>query len=723
MINKIILENVATYKEKIEFKPKKINYFYGPNGSGKTTLSNLIQNHRQYDKSSIEWENDNELETLVYNKQFVKENFNNCNSIKGIFTLGKDTKEEKELIEQAKRQQDENKVQIEILNKSLTQINKNVNNENDILKEICWNEKQIEEKTFKLALSGYIGSKDNFMKKCISEISNSSDLVSKEKLEAKYKTIFKENMIKYESFEELDFQEILKLENNNILQKVITGKQNIEIGKLIQKLNNSDWVKQGLGYIENDNDPCPFCQRNMNKNLLDTISNFFDETYENDCETLTNLKQKYESENDKIFSQLDKIINSNIEIVNIDRLSILIESLKTTYEYNITLINEKITAPSKIITLKYMEDIYKEINTIIKEFNLKIKENNKILENIDYEKKILISQIWKYIVNNLQTNISNYQKKIEGLEKGKNSIETQIKEYRKKNQELEEQIKQKEAEVTSVSHTVNEINKILVGFDFSGFRLSEGDENGTYKIVRDDGSEVKETLSEGEYNFITFLYFYQLLQGSTETTGINKDKVVVIDDPISSLDSNVLFIVSTLVKNIIANCFENINGIKQVFILTHNVYFHKEVTYRHREGKRKDETYWIVRKLNNQSYINEFEENPIKTTYELLWRELDNISEASNVSILNTLRRILEHYFSIIGGIDYEQYINDFDGEDKIIAKSLIAYINDGSHSIGDDFSISIGIDDIQKYLLVFKKIFDKSGHINHYNMMMRIEQ
>lgn len=170
------------------------------------------------------------------------------------------------------------------------------------------------------------------------------------------------------------------------------------------------------------------------------------------------------------------------------------------------------------------------------------------------------------------------------------------------------------------------------------------------------------------------------------------------------------------------NCFENINDIKQVFILIHNVYFNKEVTYRHRQGKRKYETYWIVRKLNNQSYINEFEENPIKTTYELLWRELDNISEVSNVSSLNTLRRLLEHYFSIIGGIDYEKYINNFDREDKIIAKLLIAYINDGSHSIGDDFSISIGTEDIQKYLLAFEKIFDKSGNINHYNIMRRIE-
>ncbi len=48
----------------------------------------------------------------------------------------------------------------------------------------------------------------------------------------------------------------------------------------------------------------------------------------------------------------------------------------------------------------------------------------------------------------------------------------------------------------------------------------------------------------------TNLSFYQLLQWGTETTGIDKDKVVVIDDQISSLDRNVLFIVTTLVKNI-----------------------------------------------------------------------------------------------------------------------------------------------------------------------------
>jgi wobble nucleotide-excising tRNase len=70
---------------------------------------------------------------------------------------------------------------------------------------------------------------------------------------------------------------------------------------------------------------------------------------------------------------------------------------------------------------------------------------------------------------------------------------------------------------------------------------------------------------------------------------ISKDKIAVIDDPVSSMDSSVLFIVSALVRELIGVCFNNAeyreherevqeDYIKQIFILTHNVYFHREIT-------------------------------------------------------------------------------------------------------------------------------------------------
>ena len=83
------------------------------------------------------------------------------------------------------------------------------------------------------------------------------------------------------------------------------------------------------------------------------------------------------------------------------------------------------------------------------------------------------------------------------------------------------------------------------------------------------------------------------------------------------------------------------------------------------------------------------------------------------------MRRILEYYFDIIGGLDYDELINSFSGEDKLICNSLISFVNANSHSIADDFVIGFSEEDIEKYLIVFKKIFTNSHHESHYNMMM----
>ena len=74
--------------------------------------------------------------------------------------------------------------------------------------------------------------------------------------------------------------------------------------------------------------------------------------------------------------------------------------------------------------------------------------------------------------------------------------------------DLDLTIKEKESTLTSVKPTVDAINTILARFGFEGFILIENpDEKAKYKIVRSDGRNVERTLSEGEYNFICFLYF------------------------------------------------------------------------------------------------------------------------------------------------------------------------------------------------------------------------
>ena len=205
---------------------------------------------------------------------------------------------------------------------------------------------------------------------------------------------------------------------------------------------------------------------------------------------------------------------------------------------------------------------------------------------------------------------------------------------------------------------------------------------------------------------------------------MGQNKVIVIDDPISSLDSNVLFIVSSLVKNILSLCREGKQSIKQVIVSTHNIYFHKEITFLGgRDHWPKTQTaFFIIRKKNQISSIVEYSENQIQSSYEMMWDEIRSPQNGTAKSIFNTMRRILENYFNITGGMDYEKCISEFEGEDRIICKSLISCINEQSHTISDDYFMCLADSEVSHYLRIFKEIFEKMNHLSHYNMMMRID-
>ena len=85
------------------------------------------------------------------------------------------------------------------------------------------------------------------------------------------------------------------------------------------------------------------------------------------------------------------------------------------------------------------------------------------------------------------------------------------------------------------------------------------------------------------------------------------------------------------------------------------------------------------------------------------------------------MRRIIENYFKILGKYGDDDLINKFNNpQEKEICRSLISWINDGSHSIPDDLFIEQQDNIIDKYFDVFKRIFKKMGQIEHYNMMMK---
>lgn len=126
MINKITLKKVACFKEATSLDTdKKVNLIYGLNGTGKSTFSeflrNIVSHDEKFSNCSIETDNseDNmklssDEQILVYNEKWVKENFYQSPTLKGIFSLSQGNATAKGNIDKA----NEEKARLDILKKS-----------------------------------------------------------------------------------------------------------------------------------------------------------------------------------------------------------------------------------------------------------------------------------------------------------------------------------------------------------------------------------------------------------------------------------------------------------------------------------------------------------------------------------------------------------------------------------------------------------------------------
>ena len=658
MIEKIEIKDTATYKNETIDNLSKINFIYGNNGSGKTTISRIIRDESKYPTCSVKWKDNTQLETLVYNSDFVEENFQPSQEIKGIFTLGKEEVDTQKKI-------DLEKGEIEKINKELadiaSNIEKNENIKKDFIsetKESFWKIKQsLDKSPIMNALTGVRGKKDDFFSRVLKEYSeNKAELKTKEELEEIAQKCYVDSKTPKTLFNTISFNVISELEKESILDKVIIGKEDLDVSALIIDLNNSDWVKSGMKYISSQKVKCPFCQQDLPKDLENKLNSYFDKTYENDKRAVELLKKNYETETAHLISSLKDIIDSQLKELDTESLRGYLIQLQKVINSNNRILEKKVDNLSQKYKLTSISEFDEKINAIIHAANEKIQEHNDFIKNLNKEKKNLEPLVWKYICNELDSNISKYNNQIESLNKEKNDLET---EQVKKTSELDkhkEELKQLEKKLTSVQPTLDSINKLLSDFNFTNFRLAQGDTEYTYKIERLDGTPVEKTLSEGEKSFVTFLYFYNLLNGSQSSSGVVNNRIVVIDDPVSSLDNDILFIVSTLIRMMFNGLFEDSLSIKQLFILTHNLYFFKEVSFDcgWNKSEKNKLRFWTINKLSNLSHINSYEKNnPIKTSYELLWDIIRQTEEDKTkydcIYLQNTMRRVLEYYFKMLG--------------------------------------------------------------------------
>lgn len=736
MLISMTISGVASYDgDGVEISNlKKVNFFYGANGCGKTTISNFLANagDARFENCSVRWLGDRPIKPLVYNKEFRENNFS-AGNIAGVFTLGKATKEDLDEIRDKKRD-------LSILQDSQSQQKIALNNQKNKLQEHdekftndCWLIYKQYEIDLKDALRGSIGSKKIFKDKILLERArNTSDLLSLVELKDKANTLLRRKPDRIEAIPTIGtYEDILSIEKDSIWQDVIVGKSDVDIASLISKLNISDWVNQGRQYLSGD-ETCPFCQqKTIDNNFRAKIEDYFDESFEKSRERVKSHKERYSNLCNNILTSLyqtEESEKAKLESkLDIDNFSAHLKALHSQTSENNILIKEKLEKTGEVIELTDTKPELDAILRIIENTNHVINENNRLVGNYDQEVASLKKSVWRFLVGELINTITKYENLRDGLQRGINSIASQIEVRAQSARTLENEVIELSKNVTSVQPAVDEINRTLRSYGFTNFQIVRSPtlEN-HYAIQRENGEHAHETLSEGEITFLTFLYFVQLAKGALDQDSVTDDRFLVIDDPISSLDSNVLYMVSTIVKNLIRDIKENFSGnIKQLILLTHNVYFHKEVSFQGgRSNGCRDTHFWILRKNLNVTSVKPYgQENPIESSYELLWREIKEWEYNSGITLQNTMRRIVENYFKILGGYTDDGLVERFETlEDQQICRSLISWINDGSHTIPDDLYVQAPGDSAEKYIDVFEKIFKYTDNHGHYKMMMGVE-
>lgn len=732
MINKIHIKDVATYStEGALFEElKEVNFIYGANGTGKTTISRLINNSElsEFSSCTLNWKDNIELNTLVYNKQFRSENFSN-GDIAGVFTLGQATAEEIELIESKKEQYKvlfDKGVQTKRTEEKQVEVKEQLINE---FRENIWTTiyKRYED-DFKEAFKGSL-TKVRFLARLLEEYeSNSGTLSSEDELVERSKVIFGKPPVRIEPLTVIEGSILCEIENDQIWQKKIIGKSDIEISKLIQVLGINDWVYEGKSYVTDESETCPFCQQEtLTPDFKSQLDSYFDESFKTDTGKIKELSRNYLDTASNVLNTLNILEagekeNPNSKL-NIEVFSAMLKTLSSHFVANKEILLNKEQEPSRSVNLVLIKNQIKKIIELLTNTNIVIAEHNRIVTNFQAEKSKLINDIWCLLIEENRPIISTFIGKSTGLQTGIENLKSKRSEIRTSCRELDTEIKLLTKNVTSIQPTIDEINQTLNSFGFNNFKIVPASTANHYQIQREDGTLAESTLSEGEITFITFLYFLQLSKGAKDEASITDSRVLVIDDPISSLDSNILFVVSSLIKEIARKVRAGEGDIKQLIILTHNVYFHKEVSFIDgRTTALSNTRYWILRKNSNISTVQSYlTKNPIKNSYDLLWQELNNVNTTSTLSIQNTMRRIIEHYFKLLGKYGDDDLISKFQtGEEQEICRSLICWINDGSHTIPDDLYIEQHDDTKAKYLHVFKQIFIEMDQIGHYDMMMR---
>ena len=665
MLKKIVkIENFGifdNYKNEASLKEfKEFNVFYGWNGSGKTTLSRLFRclenkgNHNEFPdaKYIIETTDGNKIDSStlshlldlrVFNSDFISENLNLFDAqTKPIIFISKEKVEEK-------KEYDLKKLEIKKKNEDLKKLIDGKQSALDFV-DNCHKDGG---KAIKDFLLGTVYANVTYNKATSRKIWDAikgksislkeSVLTNDELTREKNYTLVNSRL---NSIEEVTFPAAIDLEK--IRQIAFGIKATVETkvtSKVIERLRDnpeiSDWVETGFNlHRAAQNKTCEFCGETIKNSRMESLEAYYNDEYATIIRDIETSREKLIKGKRDAFSDINHMLytelrNDYSSILN--ELNAAVICVNGKIDEWINMLDKKQQNPFSIITMNHIdESIFEQYNDKISGAHILFKKHNEI--NSSYQK----------LAENAKSKIEFHfvcqfalKSKLKEKEDGLALRDEEIKTFEKEIITIKDRIKYLEGELRSDTIAIAEINTSLHKFLGRNDIVLDRIEQGGYQLKRN--GIVARNLSEGEKTAISLIYFFSKIK---ENAADIRNLIIVLDDPISSFDSNHLFNASSYIRHSTIGC-------KQLFILSHNFWFFKQIRDWMLKKNKKDEEVTSVYSIERGNL--KAANNPLvkfNSEYQhvfhtvLNYQTLSSFDESACFTIANSIRRLLEGFTS-----------------------------------------------------------------------------
>ena len=731
MITKINIKGVACYKEMATLETdKNVNLIYGLNGSGKSTLSEYLRKNTdaKYHECSIEPAiNDAEEEIMVYNEHYVEEVFYTNQKQPGIFSLSKENKEAKRKIDEANEQLKKIRTQLQKVQNDWPTTLQAWNKEYQTYVDRIWEVQRTYtggDRVLDYCLEGYKRSKEVLfafvasLPKPTEEPSYTIDSL-KEQVQ-QLKSASATQIVELQGV----MDSIADIEKNPIFQQIITGNSDSYVADLINKLGNSDWVKMGLEYETEG--ICPFCQRKYDdgSHIIEDLRAFFDKAYEEAISALKELRNSY------VDYKSSLSVNSAFDTIEIIRpLSATYNQAYLAYhavlDENIRRIEEKLKNPSREILLQSSAETLTRLNEVITNANKAIREFNEKIQCKEEELGKIKNNFWSLIRYQYDQTISDYNNGLGAFTRKKTAYDTAVTQFNTQIDQQNNIIKEQQTKIVNIEDSIKHINNLLLDMGIADISIEKVEDEEMYAIARGEDKQVSfKTLSEGERTMISVLYFIETCQGLLDKDTAQKRRIIVLDDPVSSLSTQYLFAIGRIIgnafypdvkKNNSATLYEVKPKVEQLFILTHSLYFLYEMTMPKKEHREVSQKLFRVHKTSNGTMIDSMGYEHIQSDYHSYWLAVKD--NTNPVLWANCMRNIIEYFFNFVEKRDLNNVMKALTDPKY---QAFNRFINRESHSLGQniydfkDFDYDI-------FFEAFKLVFTSNNYEEHFNKMMSL--